>query len=519
MQWLVCLGLSFIKSILSLIFHVLQVFHDSITTFFTNQRQRHPKTPKNKKKVVVIGGSFAGLSAIHKLNHYSDELEVTLVDCRDWFEYIPGILRAFVDASYASNIVRKRSTTTTTESFVQGIAKQIERNNIIVSPTIGYNGNIHGSRRRTKAKENGSDGNEPETITLPYDYLVVATGSKHKHPTITPSIGSTTAENYKDRLRAFENEEQRIRSAKSIIILGGGPVGVELAAEISCHFPSKAVTIIQRSDRLLPSFPNETGIYVEQWFRQRNVCVLLNTTLSSHNERQCITTSGDVYTADVVYVCFGMKPNSDFMVANMNKTTAATNDDTSNNSDNDITQKNSIVDPNGFILVKDTFEIKENCTEEKNIDGTVTSANSIFVVGDVASHSSNEMKQAYYAEAHGHVVAKNILAMARASSSTTNKNNFFLESYPEIFTHDKSNEMPLVYTVSLGRYDGSLGFNGFVLNGPIASLLKWIIEYTKVMQMEGKAVGEYIWWIGDTVTLWMSRNILPPPSSTYQTKN
>eukprot|EP00957_Ditylum_brightwellii_P063201 4797482-Ditylum_brightwellii.AAC.1 len=157
------------------------VFHDGITTFFTNQGQRHPKTPKNKKKVVVIGGSFAGLSAIHKLNHYS-------------------ILRAFVDASYASNIIRKRSTTTTTESFVQGIAKQIERNNVIVSPTIGYNGNIHGSSRKPKAKENGSDGNEPETITLPYDYLVVATGSKHKNPTITPSIGSTTAENYKDRL-------------------------------------------------------------------------------------------------------------------------------------------------------------------------------------------------------------------------------------------------------------------------------------------------------------------------------
>jgi len=49
----------------------------------------------------------------------------------------------------------------------------------------------------------------------------------------------------KEELKGYyENTAEKIRQANQIMIIGGGPTGVELAAEVVIAYPKKKVTIV-----------------------------------------------------------------------------------------------------------------------------------------------------------------------------------------------------------------------------------------------------------------------------------
>merc|ERR1711959_829579 len=113
----------------------------------------------------------------------------------------------------------------------------------------------------------------------------------------------------------------------------------------------------------------------------------------------------------------------------------------------------------------------------------------VFAVGDVMAHPAKEIKQAYYAEMNGIAAAMNVAHHYR---------NEPLAKYPDSIAG--AGVSPLVYVVSLGRYDGSLGFNDLVINGSLAAIVKWVLEWSKVKQMEGRPIGLAIWAFGDWVS-------------------
>src|SRR3954470_24531659 len=47
---------------------------------------------------------------------------------------------------------------------------------------------------------------------------------------------------------------EQVRPAERVLILGAGPVGLELAGEIKEVWPDKQVVIVDRTDQLLPGF-------------------------------------------------------------------------------------------------------------------------------------------------------------------------------------------------------------------------------------------------------------------------
>jgi len=53
---------------------------------------------------------------------------------------------------------------------------------------------------------------------------------------------------YANKLRS---KQQVISSAKSILIVGGGPVGVEMVGEIAAQHPGKKITLVHAGDTLL----------------------------------------------------------------------------------------------------------------------------------------------------------------------------------------------------------------------------------------------------------------------------
>ena len=135
--------------------------------------------------------------------------------------------------------------------------------------------------------------------------------------------------------------------------------------------------------------------------------------------------------------------------------------------------------------------------------------------------------QAFQASIQGHVVAENIMRkgmlshMERISVRTGIQFNAHkLMKYPQDVSH--SNTLPLIYVLSLGKYDGCLGFNGLHITGPIAAIMKFIVEYTKVLDMIETttmtkachlSLGKVFWKFADWFSLFLSRTIIQPPTT------
>mmetsp|Transcript_118559 Transcript_118559/g.369301 ORF Transcript_118559/g.369301 Transcript_118559/m.369301 type:complete len:311 (-) Transcript_118559:50-982(-) len=294
-----------------------------------------------------------------------------------------------------------------------------------------------------------------------FDYLILATGADYRRP-ITPTAAEPTLAS---RGATWEREAARVRAARSVLVLGGGAVGTELAAEIACYFPEKRVTLVNGNSHLVPLFPQKTVDYVERWFASRSGCeLILGEKLVEWDDRSCTTATGRVIEADLVFVCFGLSCNSQSL------------------SGGDMAD-----------CLSERREVRVN--EYFQVEGRPN----VFAVGDVMVNPAREIKQAYYAEMNGTAAAHNVIRHAKGEP---------MLKYPDDVAG--ASLMPLVYVVSLGRYKGSLGFNSLVLNGLLGAIMKWIIEWTKVKAMAGRPIGLFIWEVGDAVTFFLSRRCIKP---------
>jgi len=399
-------------------------------------RAQNRRNSVREQTVVICGASFGGLAA---LRHLQDEpgLRIILIDQRTFFEYTPGILRAICEPQILDELAKPLPKGR--HQSILGTVTNVQKDHVVVACPGG------------------------ELRHVEFDYLVLAMGADYRQPITANRSESTIAA----RFSAWQAATTRLRGASSILVLGGGAVGAELAAEIACFHPEKHITIVDAQPHLVPSFPGQTVEYVENWFRHRGVDLILGEMLESFDDAGCVTRSGRSVRADLVFNCLGMKCNTQSVSAGA---------------------YNGELNMKGALQVNELFQVGES--------------DNIFAVGDMMVHPTLELKQAYYAEANGDAVAMNILNhLAGRPKSTWVK-------YP--YDICGSAVMPLVYVVSLGRYDGSLGFNKVVINGACAALVKWVIEWTKVKQMQGRPIGILVWTVGDWLTFLLSRTVLKP---------
>jgi len=390
-----------------------------------------------RKTVVIVGGSFGGLAALRHFSWHDPSFRVILVDQREFFEYIPGVLRLFCDPNLFWEMARPSPQGT--HEFLLGSVSCVNSDHIMVSSAGGRSQRVD------------------------FDYLILSTGADFNRP-ITPSPLEVTMSS---RAASWQKEAAKVCSASSIIVLGGGAVGVELAAEIVCHFPEKQVTIVDAAPSLLPLFPSKVAMHAQRWFEERGVELVLGEPLEKWDDVSCTTKSGRVISAGAVYVCFGSRCNTQCIAGGSMAT---------------------CLGPRKEVRVNEYLQVEE--------------WPHVFAVGDVMAHPAKEIKQAYYAEMNGHAAAMNVIHHSRQEK---------LAKYPDALAG--ASISPFVYVVSLGRYDGSLGFNGIVVNGVIAALMKWILEWTKIRQMEGRPIGLLFWHIADEVTFLLSRRLIKPPGS------
>lgn len=454
---MVPLILTSIERILELILFVLEVMMEAVgslykklfTSFSSTSSALSAVTQQRKRKtVVIVGGNFSGLAALEELSYEHDSMRIILIDQKDYFEYTPGVLRLFCNPSLFPQLARPLPTGSTHE-VIQGRVVSIQSNN----KTLFYEAN----------RETSTD--SANRTRLDFDYLILATGSSYKTDHVTAAPSSW---NLADRQEEWIKAQDQLKQAKSVLILGGGAVGVELAAEIVDHYAnSKKVTIADGSASLVPLFPKATGDYARKWLEKMSVDLRLGEIFKSWDGTSCTFQDGTILRADIVIQCFGDMPNSQVIAG--------------------------LLDKRKCVTVKKTLLLESSLNGENS---------TVFCCGDVAAPPTAGNKQAFHAEIQGKVAARNAIRMAKQLP---------LLRYPDDIAG--SSEMPLVYVLSLGRYDGVLGFNELTLCGPVAALFKWILEYTKVMHMQGRPLGKLIWKVGDAAVIFLSRTIIKPKRS------
>jgi NADH dehydrogenase FAD-containing subunit len=141
---------------------------------------------------------------------------------------------------------------------------------------------------------------------LPYDVLVIATGADYPEP--ARFTGSTTEE----AAKAFAAHQEKIAAARHVLVVGGGPSGVELSAEIRLARPDARVTLAHSGPALLHATGSAwAGRKARAWLESHDVEVRLDSFMSPGNQFGTFRdAAGNVVEADLSFWATGTSPNT-----------------------------------------------------------------------------------------------------------------------------------------------------------------------------------------------------------------
>jgi pyruvate/2-oxoglutarate dehydrogenase complex dihydrolipoamide dehydrogenase (E3) component len=139
--------------------------------------------------------------------------------------------------------------------------------------------------------------------TLEYDELVVATGSS---PAVPPLAGLEDVEHWTNRDAVWASSMPR-----SIVVLGGGPVGAELAQFF--RRMGSAVTLVEHNAQLLARLDPDAGNLLAARFEEDGIKVLLGTKAElverASGGIRLTLDSGEAIDAERLLVATGRRPN------------------------------------------------------------------------------------------------------------------------------------------------------------------------------------------------------------------
>ncbi|MFE3452658.1 NAD(P)/FAD-dependent oxidoreductase [Nonomuraea sp. NPDC059194] len=303
------------------------------------------------RTVAIIGGGYGGSALAKALD---PEADVVLIDPRDAFINSAGSLRALTQPDWAGNMFFPYDEWLTRGTVIHDRAVSADPGGVTLA-----------SGRRVEA-----------------DYLVLATGSSYAYPA-KPVADST--DEVLDDLRRTHKE---LADAERVLILGAGPVGLELAGEIKEVWPHKHVTIVDPAERLLPAFQPELRQDLHRQLDESGIQLRLGAGLAVPPPTEpgqvgaftVATTGGEDITADIWFRAHGVRVNSDYLA------------------DGRLTTRT----PQGQVPV----------TETLNVHGY----DHVYAIGDITDVA--EAKMAGYAMQHAEVVARNITAQLRGERPT-----------------------------------------------------------------------------------------------------
>lgn len=257
------------------------------------------------QNIVVIGAVALGPKAACRFKRLEPESKVVMVDRDDIISYggcgIPYFISG--DVSDPSHLQETSFHMLRDKTFFKE-AKDIE----VLTRTEALNIN----RREKYVAIKNLDTREEST--LPYDKLVIATGSRPKRLDI-PGIdldGVFAVSN----MNAAIAIKDRISSGQvnKALVIGGGFIGLEMAEALTDMWGIET-TVVEITDQLLPGLISRNlARIVKHHMEEKEVSILLEERVErlegSGRVERAVTTNGTL-DADLVIVSVGAEPNSD----------------------------------------------------------------------------------------------------------------------------------------------------------------------------------------------------------------
>jgi NADH dehydrogenase len=227
-------------------------------------------------RVVIVGGGFGGLKAARELD--GAPVQITLIDKSNHHLFQPLLYQVATAGLSPADIAAP----------IRGILRHQKNADVLLGEVTGVD---PGKREVLVHNQH-----------IPYDYLILATGSNHSYfghsewEEYAPGLKSITdATHIRQRiLLAFEAAESESDPKKktallTFVIVGAGPTGVELAGalyELS-HFAlasdfrhidpaSTRIVLIEAGPRILATFSEETALKAQERLKSFGVEVRTN---------------------------------------------------------------------------------------------------------------------------------------------------------------------------------------------------------------------------------------------------
>ena len=241
--------------------------------------------PQQRPKVVVVGAGFGGLEAAKSLSRVA--VDVTVIDRQNHHCFQPLLYQVATAALSPADVAWP----------IRHILRKQENATVLMA----------------EVRSIDTDGRViyTDSISVPYDYLVLATGATHSYfghdewAEVAPGLKRIEdATRIRRRiLIAFEQAEFATdaierRRLLTFAIVGGGPTGVEMAGAISevarqslakdfRHIDPTAarIVLIEAGPRIMPTLPENLSDYVRRTLGNKGVEVTTSTRVTACDAR------------------------------------------------------------------------------------------------------------------------------------------------------------------------------------------------------------------------------------------
>jgi NADH:ubiquinone reductase (H+-translocating) len=270
-----------------------------------------PRNRDGLPHVVVVGGGFAGLAAVKTLSKLKPPVRVTLLEQHNYHLFQPLLYQLATGLVQPADIAHP----------VRGIVRRYKRTSVRMATVTG----VDLDARQVLVEEGRSYG---------YDYLILAAGAT------TATFGIPGVEEYSfplktmpdalrlraHLLRQFEQAENDPavvdQGALTVVVVGGGPTGVEMAGalhELFKHvlvhdFPDIDITqarvvLLEATDHLLAPFHPSSRKHAAEILHKRGVEVRLGQALEQATPDEVRLKDGTVIPTKTLVWGAGVRAN------------------------------------------------------------------------------------------------------------------------------------------------------------------------------------------------------------------
>ncbi|KDR71582.1 hypothetical protein GALMADRAFT_74880 [Galerina marginata CBS 339.88] len=305
------------------------------------------------------------------------------------------------------------------------------------------------------------------TTTIAFDYAIYALGA-HLPPPLnlwgttkdaTDEVTGDTALFTGSKIEAcewFKEKQKIIEKAQTVLVVGGGALGIQFATDIKSVYPTKKITLLHSRSRLLPRFDEKMHEEIEKSCVSLDIELILGERLDLDSiengsakinqlgKKVVRTVTGREIEADLFLLCTGQAPNTGLLNT---MDPATVNKDTGLARVLRTLQLQSLSEvTSASHLLMDALE-KLSVSEDGVTRGSkeITSYPHIFAIGDAAD-AFGAIPAGHNAYAQGEVAARNIIRLVK--NKATESSSERADVAPEPL--ENYNPGPPAIKVSLG---------------------------------------------------------------------